>query len=126
MDKIFYKKILVGIRIRSMPKGTAPVTDQKEPLQMLTLKHPKGKYLLAHMHAPKKRTTSRLQECLIVRKGRVKIDLYGSDKKMFRSIFLNAGEAFILMNGGYGIHIMKDAEMVELKNGPFIEDKVLL
>jgi len=126
MDSIYYKKTLVGIRIKKMGKGTVPVTPPQEPLQMLTLKHPKGKYLLAHMHAPKKRTTTRLQECLVVKKGRIKIDLYSPDKKLFKKIFLNAGEAFILMNGGYGIHVIRDAEMMELKNGPFKEDKVLL
>lgn len=126
MDRIYYKKILVGIRIRTMKKGTMPVTDPDEPLQMLTLKHPKGKYLLAHMHAPKRRTTLRLQECLIVKKGRIRVELYGPDKISFKNIFLNAGEAFILMNGGFGIHILRDAELMELKNGPYKEDKVLL
>jgi len=126
MDKIFYKKKLVGIKISKMLSGTSPVTEGKEPFQALTLKHPKGKYLLAHTHRPRKRITTRLQECLVVRKGKVKIDLYGPDDKKFKHIYLKAGEAFLLVNGGYGIHVVQDAEMMEFKNGPFIEDKVLI
>ncbi len=126
MEKIFYKKKLVAIKIVRMPEGTSPVTDGKEPFQALTLKHPKGKYLLAHKHKHKRRVTSRLQECLVVRKGKVKIDLYGPDDKKFKSVTIGAGEALLLASGGYGIHVLQDAEMMEFKNGPFLEDKILI
>ncbi len=109
-----------------MPKGSIPLTDGKEPLQVVSLKHEKDSYLKAHMHKPCKRITLRLQECIIVKKGRVKLDLYGPDKKFFKSIYLLAGDFFVLMQGGVGIHILKDAEMIEVKNGPFKEDKVLI
>lgn len=126
MEQIFYKKKLVGVLLRRLEKGSVPVTDGKEPLQLVTLKHPKGAYLKAHMHKPKKRVTMRLQECLIMKKGSAKIDLYGADKKKFKTISLREGETYILMYGGYGIHVTEDAEMIEVKNGPFLEDKVLI
>ncbi len=109
-----------------MSKGSIPVTDGVEPLQIVTLKHPKGAYLKAHMHAPCKRETASLQECLFVKKGKVKLDLYGPDKKYVKFIYLSAGELFLLMDGGIGIHVIDDAEMIEVKNGPFKEDKVLI
>jgi len=126
MEQIFYKKILVGIKITTLKKGSVPVTDGKEPLQVVALKHKKGAYLKAHMHRSRQRVTSRLQECLVVKKGRIKVDLYGPDKKFFRKLFLNSGQILILMNGGIGIHIVKDAEIFEFKNGPFKEDKILI
>lgn len=126
MKQILYKKEVVGILIRHLPKGSVPVTDGSEPLQFVTLRHDKGKHLLAHTHAPKRRVTTRLQECLIVRKGRVRVDLFGPDGKMFKKITLGEGDSFILQNGGYGIHMLEASELIEVKNGPFIEDKVLL
>lgn len=126
MEKIFYKKTLVGILISTIPDGSIPATDEKEPLQLVTLKHRKGAYLKAHTHIPKKRTTSGLQECLIVKKGKLKLDLYGPDKKLFKNISLNQGEVFVLTKGGYGIHILEDSELIEVKNGPFLEDKILI
>ncbi|KKQ96658.1 MAG: hypothetical protein UV74_C0010G0004 [Candidatus Woesebacteria bacterium GW2011_GWB1_43_14] len=126
MEKIFYKKTLIGIRIKKIPKGSVPLTDGKEPLQLVSLKHPKGSYLKAHIHEPKKRVTRSLQECLIVKKGKIRLDLYGRDKKKFKRLFLKAGESFILMNGGIGIHLLEDSECLEVKNGPFVEDKVLI
>src|SRR3989344_3703836 len=123
---IRYKNKLVAIFLGRFPNGSIPQTDGKEPLQLVTLKHSKGKYLVAHAHKPTKRQTDKMQECLIVKKGKIKIDLYGPDKKMFKKVVMKTGDLLILLNGGIGIHILEDAEIIELKNGPFIEDKVLL
>jgi len=126
MDNVFYKNKLVGFRLRFLSKGSVPITEGSEPLQVVTLNHPKGTYLKAHLHAPLKRKTESLQECLIVKKGKIKLDLYGYDKKFIKFIYLSAGEMFLLMSGGIGIHIINDAEMIEVKNGPFKDDKVLI
>ena len=103
-----------------------PLTDLREPLQVLVHKRKMGEYTKAHIHTPKKRVNQKLQECLVVIKGKIKIDLYAPDKKFIKSIFLSAGQAVIFMNGGHGIHIVKDAEIIEVKNGPFVQDKVLI
>lgn len=127
MEKIFYKKILIGIRVKRLQKGSVPITDPKESVQVVGLKHAKGAYLKAHAHKPRRRVTSRLQEGLVVRKGKIKIDLYAPKSgKKCKSIALKAGEMFLLLNGGYGIHILEDAELFEFKNGPFLEDKILI
>lgn len=126
MEKIFYKKVLLGTRIKRFEKGSNPLTDDAEFIQALSLKHPKGSYLKAHYHKPMKRVTSKVQECLIVQRGRVKLDLYGYDNKFFKFIFLGPGEVFILLNGAFGIHMVKDSELIEVKNGPFKKDKILI
>ena len=84
MDKYYYKNKLMGIRITNIQKGSIPQTEGKEPVQLVTLKHPQGTYLQSHMHRPRKRVTNKLQECMIVRHGKVRIDLYGTDKKKFK------------------------------------------
>ncbi|TSC79448.1 MAG: hypothetical protein G01um101429_435 [Parcubacteria group bacterium Gr01-1014_29] len=127
MDEIYYKKILVGIRVRTLKKGSVPITRDEEPLQLLGLKHPKGHYFVPHRHTPMKRVSNQLQECLVVRKGKVKVDIYAPGDIKFKSVILKEGELFILLNGGYGIHVLEDAELFELKNGPFLgNDKVLI
>lgn len=123
---IKYKDKLVAIFLGKFPKGSIPQTGGQESLQLVTLKHPKGRYLLAHTHKPTPRKTTKMQECIVVKKGKIKVDLYGPDKKMFKKITMKVGDLLILLNGGYGIHILEDAEMIELKNGPFVEDKVLI
>lgn len=123
MDKYYYKKALLGIRLKFFAQGSVPVTDAAQPLQVLSLKHKKGKYVKPHLHIPRQRKTGKLSECLIVRKGEIEIGLYGSDKKHFKDITLKAGELFILMNGGWAVRFLKDSEVFEIKNGPFLKDE---
>lgn len=126
LTKYYYKKTLIGVKISNILKGSNPITPPDQPLQIVTLKHKKGVYLKAHMHTPKERKTERLQECLFLKRGKIKIDLYTTKKKYIQSLFLREGQIFLLTDGGYGIHVTQDCEIFEFKNGPFIEDKQLI
>jgi len=126
VEKITYNNTLIAIRIKKFKNGVTSLTDPSQPLQLVTHKRSTGEYTKAHVHAPKRRITENLQECLVVIKGKIKIDFYAPDKKYFKSIYLSPGEIIILMNGGHGVHILKDSEVIEIKNGPFIDDKVLI
>lgn len=118
--------MLIGIKISSITEGSTPITSPDQPLQIVTLKQKKNTYLKAHLHIPKERKTKRLQECIFLKRGKIKIDLYTTDKRYFKSLFLKEGQIFLLVEGGYGIHILEDCEMFEFKNGPFVEDKQLI
>lgn len=126
MEKIIHGNNLIAIRIKKIKNGIVPLTDPNEPLQIVTHKRSSGEYTKAHIHAPKTRTTEKLQECLVVMRGKIKIDFYTPDKKYFKSIYLSSGEAIIFIDGGHGVHILKDSEFIEIKNGPFIEDKIFI
>jgi len=126
MEKFFFKKTLVAVKFTKIHKGSNPLTDPDQSLQLVTLKHPRGSYLKAHMHKPQKRITRSLQECLIVKKGKIRLDLYSPTKILFKNTYLIEGQALILLTGGYGIHLVEDSELFEIKNGPFIVDKILI
>lgn len=126
MEKIIFNNTLLAIRFKEFKDGALPLTDPLEPLQLLVHKRPKGKHTPAHFHLPKTRVTKKLQECLVVIKGKLRIGLYGPDKKFFKYIFLSAGEVIILINGGHSVHLVKDSEIIEVKNGPFVEDRVFI
>ena len=126
MEKITHNNVLIAIKINKIKNGVMSPTDPGEPLQIVTHKRSAGEITKPHAHAQKKRTTETLQECLVVIKGKIKIDFYGANKKFFKSIYLSSGETIIFISGGHGVHILEDSEIVEIKNGPFIEDKILI
>ena len=128
MQKFFYKRKLIGMKISKLPKGSVPITADEEPLQMIGLKHPRGAYLKAHYHNTEHLVTKQVQECLFLRKGKVKLDIYGPTPKYkyLKYVYLKPGDAFIILNGGYGIHMLQDSELIEYKNGPYKNDKVLI
>ena len=122
----FYKKTLIGIKINRFPKGSVPQTDAKETLGILTIKLSKNSLIPAHFHKPLKRITHRLQECIVIKKGKIKINLYGPDNKFFKSLFLKEGELFLIINGGHEVTIIEDCEMFVIKSGPYKQDKVFI
>ncbi len=126
MEKITHGKTLIAIRIKKFKSGALPLTEPNEPLQVLTHKRKAGKKTAAHFHLPKRRVTQTVQECLIIMKGRIRVDLYGIHKKKIKSLYLSAGDIVIFMGGGHAVHILEDTELIEVKNGPFVEDKVLI
>lgn len=126
MEKIFYNNTLIAIRIKSFKIGIIPITDPLQPLQILVHKRGLGSYTKAHIHKPLERTTQSLQECLVVIKGKIKIDFYTPDKKLFKYIYVSSGEVVVFVNGGHGVHILKDSEIIEVKNGPFVEDRIFI
>ena len=126
MEKFFYKNVLIGIRIKAFRNGSNPATDAKEPLQVLMSKHKKKHSVKAHIHSPHKRIIWRIQECLMMKKGKIKVDFYTPDKKYFKSIYLKQGEALILAAGGHGVTFLEDSEIIEVKSGPFQEDKIFI
>lgn len=128
MQKIFSGRTLVGIKVSAFADGSVPITPEKEALQFVSLKHPKGMYLKAHYHNAKQVVASRVQESVIVRKGKVRLDLYGPPPRcrLVKQVILQTGEVFLLLNGGYGITMLEDSELWEHKNGPFMNDKVLI
>lgn len=119
------EKIIAAIFDGKFEEGTKPLTEEQLPLQVIALKHPKGKKLIAHAHRPVERKTSRLVEMLFVLSGAVEITLYDG-QEIVEKIRLNPHSGALLIDGGIGIEILKDAEMLEFKNGPFVEDKIVL
>jgi len=126
MKKCYYKKTLIGIKITSFAKGSIPQTNPKESLGMLTIKLPKKTQIPAHIHKSVKKITYGSQECLIMKKGKIKIDLFGPDKKFFKSLLLKTGELFMVVSGGHKITVLEACEMFVIKNGPFKEDKIFI
>lgn len=124
MDKFFYKKKLIGVRVCSFVSGNKILTTVEEPLQILSLCHKRGKEIAPHFHKPLRRVTMHLQECVVVIHGKIKIDLYGPDKKYFKHFYLKAGELFMLVSGGHAIHFIEDSKIFEFKNGPYKNDRV--
>lgn len=125
MNSYYHNDILMAIHITSVDEGVHAVTPENEPLQVLTMTKMKGESVKAHRHEPKARQTTNLQECLVVKKGILKIDLY-FENECFKSVILNTGDAFITMRGGHAIYFLEDSEILEIKNGPYIEDKILI
>jgi len=106
--------------------GTKPLTEESLPLQIIALKHEKGKKLVPHTHRPTDRTTKTLSEALMVFSGLVQVTIYTHEGVLVERVELSRGQGVQIIDGGIGIEVVEDAEMMEFKNGPFVEDKIVI
>lgn len=95
--------------------------------QLAFMSHKKGKVISAHSHNIAKRDIHFTQETLIIKKGKLKVNLYDSENNYFDSRILETGDIIFLASGGHGFEVLEDLKMIEVKQGPHMgteEDKV--
>ena len=87
--------------------------------QLAYMRHPPGKVIQPHVHNPVAREVQYTLEVLFIRKGRLRVDFYGSDQKYIESRILGAGDVILLATGGHGFEVLDEVEMIEVKQGPY-------
>ncbi len=94
--------------------------------QLAYMNHQKGHKIQPHIHKQVIRQVDYTQEVLIVKSGRVRVDLYKNDKTFHASVTLGVNDIILLVSGGHGFEMLEPTEMIEVKQGPYInpdEDK---
>ena len=90
--------------------------------QLAYMQHPAGKTIVPHVHKPIQRAVTKTLEVLVVRKGRLRVDLYDDACVYVESRVLAAGDVILLVSGGHGFETLEPVEMFEVKQGPFAGD----
>jgi hypothetical protein len=90
------------------------------------MKRPSGHLITPHMHLHAERKITLTQEVLYIKSGKVRVDFYDGNKTFIESRVLESGDVILLATGGHGFEVLEEAEMIEIKQGPFSgnEDKV--
>ncbi len=93
--------------------------------QLGYLPHRKGDVIQAHRHVVRRREVHATQEVIFIKSGRVKVNLYDSEKNYVCSEVLDTGDIILLCGGGHGFEFLMDSVLIEVKQGPYIgeEDK---
>lgn len=117
--------IALIIRARYRADGIQFFTDRSFSQQLGYMRRPKGYVIDAHVHNKVHRDVEYTQEVLIVRKGRLRVDLYDHDRRFLADRVLGPGDIILLASGGHGFEMLEEVEMVEVKQGPYspIDDK---
>jgi hypothetical protein len=121
IETIIYDKTTLGIIVRNSyrAEGIQFFTPNEFPQQLAYMNRPKGHVIDPHVHNPVPREVVLTQEVLLVRSGRVRVDFYTDAKDYVESRVLEPGDVILLAAGGHGFEMLEDAEMIEVKQGPF-------
>lgn len=100
-------------------------TESNASLQMGSFTHKNGAIIKAHTHKPIKREINNTQEVLIIKKGKLRLDLYSKEKEYIESVIIEEGDIVLLVDGGHGLKCLEDAIILEVKQGPYygVEEK---
>ena len=120
------KTLALILRANFSASGIKFFTPNEYSQQLGYMNHPAGKVIEPHYHKLQHRAVVQTQEVLFLRRGRLRVDFYGSDLSYLESRILLAGDIILLATGGHGFEALEEIEMIEVKQGPYMteEDKV--
>ena len=91
--------------------------------QLAYMKRTKGHSIEAHFHNPLPRKVIYTNEVLFIKSGKMRIDFYDQKKSYLKSRILEQGDVILLAGGGHGIQMLKETEIIEVKQGPYLQNK---
>jgi hypothetical protein len=108
------------IRASYHPGTTEFFTPDSYSQQLGIIKYSQGGKIKPHYHNKVIREVFYTQEVLVIRRGKVKVDLFSTESLVYvTSVELSEGDAILLATGGHGFEMLEDAEMLEIKQGPY-------
>lgn len=126
IEKVIHNKknyaLIVRKKFRKL-NGVNFFTDEKDVQQFGYMKHKKNYLIKPHLHKKRLSKIVNTTEVLIIFKGILRVDFYDIKKKYLLSKKLYSGDIIMLISGGHGFKVLKNLEMVEVKQGPYILSK---
>ena len=122
IEKVLHKNKLFALIVRGKFRKKSGInffTSKKATQQFGYMKHKKNHIIKPHNH--NKRLTKILSttEVILLLKGVLRVDIYENKKKYLFSKIIKEKDIIMLVHGGHGFKVLKNVEMIEVKQGPF-------
>jgi mannose-6-phosphate isomerase-like protein (cupin superfamily) len=113
--------VLTSIIIRRdyQPTETTFITNPNLAQQVGFVVYPPGGVIKRHIHKNVDRQNISSSDALIVREGRLEIDIYDRNKVLLATRELQAGDFVLMVSGGHGFRILETTVLLEIKLGPY-------
>ena len=122
IENITYKKKLYALIIRRQfrkKNGINFFTSKEATQQFGFMKHKKNHIIMPHKHNKRLTKILTTTEVIILLKGILRVDFYNEKKNYLFSKKVYADDIIMLVNGGHGFKVLKNVEMIEVKQGPY-------
>lgn len=120
-EQIEYENKILGIIIRKdyHKDGISFFTPDTFSQQLGYMNRETSYVIPPHVHNLVLRQVELTQEVLIVRSGVVRVDFYSDKRDYLESRIIREGDVCLLAHGGHGFKVIQQAEMIEVKQGPY-------
>lgn len=121
IEKVIHNNRFLAIVIRSGYKkeGIEFFTPNDFSQQLAYMNRPAGYKISPHIHNKIAREVFYTQEVLFIKKGKVKVDFYDEQCHCIDTRILHTGDIILLASGGHGFEMLEQAEIIEIKQGPY-------
>jgi hypothetical protein len=121
LEEVSYKGNLLALIIRAHfeSSGVQFLTPNDFSQQLAYMKHPKNYVIPPHTHNIITREVHFTREVLFIKRGKVRVDLYGECREYIESQILGQGDVILLAFGGHGFEMLEESEIIEVKQGPY-------
>ena len=115
--------LAIIIRAQFTTDGIEFVTPREFSQQLAYMKRPAGYVIEPHVHNPVRRELHFTKEVLFIKSGKVRVDFYSDSQDYLESRLLRTGDVILLAHGGHGFQIIEQAEIIEVKQGPYVGEQ---
>ena len=122
IEQVKNKKKLYALIVRSKyrkKKGVNFFTNKNATQQFGYMNHKKEHLILPHRHNKRQSKILLTTEVIIILKGMLRVDFYDNKEKYLFSKKLYSNDIIMLSSGGHGFKVLKDTQMIEVKQGPY-------
>jgi hypothetical protein len=124
INHIYDGDILLSIIIKHnySAEGIEFFTPGEFSQQLGYMHHPSGHEIVPHIHNKVIRSVEFTNEVLFIKSGVVQVNFYTQGMEYLRSEVLEKGDVILLASGGHGFKVLEEAEIIEVKQGPYMGD----
>ena len=122
IEKILHKKRLFALIVRRQFRKKSGInffTSKEATQQFGFMKHKKNHIIKPHKHNKRLTRILRTTEVILLLKGTLRVDFYNNNNKYLFSKKINEKDIIMLIHGGHGFKVLKNVEMIEVKQGPY-------
>ena len=122
IEKILHKKRLFALIVRRQFRKKSGInffTSKEATQQFGFMKHKKNYIIKPHKHNKRLTRILRTTEVILLLKGTLRVDFYNDKYKYLFSKKINERDIIMLIHGGHGFKVLKNVEMIEVKQGPY-------
>jgi len=126
LKEIIHKNKLYALIIKEThqsKKGISFFTKNNANQQIGFMNHPKNYVIKPHKHQKRETKISITSEVIILQKGKLRVDFYDTKKKYLFSIVVKKNQIIMLVHGGHGFKVLEPVKMLEIKQGPYLNNK---
>lgn len=112
--------LVLIVRHSHSPTQTEFLTQPDFKQQVGFIVYPKGGEIWRHFHRPLERHLIGMSELLLVRSGRLELDVYNDSREVVATKELTTGDVVLMVAGGHGFRVLEDTILLEVKQGPYL------